>query len=157
MTDEIIEMMREELPKVFPGPKLDELTGGAISWGTTQNRRSRGEIPDENAIFFRAANRILVRRDPFLDWWATTLSEARRPPIVPPGRGRREDRAGAIPAADDANAAHLGPDPAAPSAPAEPGVPAGRPAAAGKGSAAMARSRGRRRTSDAANDVATGW
>jgi hypothetical protein len=29
MTDEIIEMMREALPTVFPGPKLDELTGVA--------------------------------------------------------------------------------------------------------------------------------
>jgi hypothetical protein len=29
---------------------------------------------------------------PFLDWWATTLSDARRPPLMPPRRGRHGDR-----------------------------------------------------------------
>jgi hypothetical protein len=75
------------------GIKTDELTGGAICWGTTQNRRSRGEIPDE--CFTRSGARVLVIRDPFLDWWATTLSDARRPSVLPsrPPRRRRRDRA----------------------------------------------------------------
>jgi hypothetical protein len=36
---------------------------------------------------------VLVIRDPFLDWFATTLSDARRPPVVSPRRRRHRDRA----------------------------------------------------------------
>jgi hypothetical protein len=78
------------LPPVFPGSKTDELTGGAIAWGTVQNKRSRREIPDE--CFVRSGSRVLVLRDPFLRWWVTTLSPARCPPVLPPRRGRRRRR-----------------------------------------------------------------
>jgi hypothetical protein len=87
----IIEDLRAALPPVWLGTRTDELTGGAISWGTTQNRRSRGEIPD--GCFARSGTRVLVIRDPFLSWWATTLSEARRPPVVSPPRRQRRNRA----------------------------------------------------------------
>jgi hypothetical protein len=86
---DIIAELRSALPPVFRGSKIGELTGYSIAWGTVQNKRSRGEIPDEREIFMRSGNRVLVARDPFLDWWATTLSEARRPSILPPRRGRR--------------------------------------------------------------------
>jgi hypothetical protein len=87
----IIDDLRAALPPVWLGTRTDELTGGAICWGTTQNRRSRGEIPDE--CFARSGTRVLVIRDPFLEWWATTLSDGRRPAAVPPRRGRRRARA----------------------------------------------------------------
>jgi hypothetical protein len=87
--EQLISRLRQALPAVFLGAKLDELTGGAICWATTQNRRSRGEIPNESEIFTRSGNRIVVSRDPFIDWWATTLSDGRRPPVVPSRTGRR--------------------------------------------------------------------
>jgi hypothetical protein len=86
---DLIEDLREALPVVWAGPRTDDLTGGAIHWPTIQNERSRRKIPEE--CFARSGNRVLVIRDPFLDWWATTLSEARRPPVVshpPPRRSR---------------------------------------------------------------------
>jgi hypothetical protein len=73
---EILEQLREELPAVFLGTSASELTGDAICWGTIQNKRSRGEIPDE--CFLRSGSRVLVVRDPFLDWWASTLRPARQ-------------------------------------------------------------------------------
>jgi hypothetical protein len=84
---DLIDELRLALPPVFLGARLDELTGDAINWGTIQNKRSRREIPDE--CFVRSGPRVLVRRDKFLDWWGTTLSEARRPSSGPPRRSRR--------------------------------------------------------------------
>jgi hypothetical protein len=72
---EIIEQLREELPAVFLGTSTGELTGDAICWRTVQNKRSRGEIPDD--CFLRSGSRVLVVRDPFLDWWTATLATAR--------------------------------------------------------------------------------
>jgi len=74
---EIIEELRAALPPVFAGTSLGELTGDAIHWPTIQNKRSRREIPDE--CFVRSGPRVLVRRDPFLNWWGTTLTDARQP------------------------------------------------------------------------------
>jgi hypothetical protein len=89
---DIVSELRRTLPAVFLGSKIGELTGSSIAWGTVQNKRSRGEIPNENDIFIRSGNRVLVVRDPFLDWWSTTLSLARRAPVLPPRRGRRRGR-----------------------------------------------------------------
>jgi hypothetical protein len=87
----VLDALREALPPVWLGAKTDELTGGAISWGTTQNQRSRGEIPAE--CFVRSGTRVLVIRDPFLTWWASRLSDARQPPSRPmPRRGRRSEK-----------------------------------------------------------------
>jgi hypothetical protein len=85
---DVIAELRATLPPVFLGSKIDKLTGHAIAWGTVQNKRSQRVIPDE--CFVRSGLRVLVLRDPFLDWWATTLSPARRPPVAPPRRGPEE-------------------------------------------------------------------
>jgi hypothetical protein len=77
----IIDQLRKELPAVFAGKQLDELTGHAIRWSTIQNKRSERLIPTD--CFVRSGTRVLVVRDPFLSWWATTLSEA-----APPGPDR---------------------------------------------------------------------
>jgi hypothetical protein len=82
MLQQLIEQLRQELPSVFAGTSVAELTGGAINWGTIQNKRSRREIPDQ--CFVRSGTRVLVLRDPFLDWWGATLSEARQPTVSRP-------------------------------------------------------------------------
>jgi hypothetical protein len=88
----VIDQLRRELPSVFAGPKSNELTGGAIHWPTIQNRRSKGEIPD--TCFLKSGRRVLVRRDPFLAWWAATLSEARQPFGKPARTTQPQPRAG---------------------------------------------------------------
>jgi len=98
--EEAIESLRRALPPIFLGARIGELTGGALCWGTLQNRRSRREIPGEGEIFLRSGNRVLVRRDPLLAWWSTTLSAARRPPVLPPPR--RSQRAPVTTAPDRA-------------------------------------------------------
>jgi len=70
---DIVEELRGLLPPVFAGPKIGELTGGVIHWPTVQNKRARREIPDE--CFAYTGRRVIVRRDPFLAWWAGTLSD----------------------------------------------------------------------------------
>jgi hypothetical protein len=76
----VIDELRQTLPPVFAGTSMGQLTGGAIHWPTIQNRRALREIPDE--CFVRSGTRVLVLRDPFLAWWATTLREARKPKIA---------------------------------------------------------------------------
>jgi hypothetical protein len=89
----IVEKFRKEWPPAFAGPSIDARSGNAIRWSTTQNRRSRGEIPAECFVRSGSGPTIVVR-DAFLDWWASTLTEARRPPVVvPPPRNRRRNRA----------------------------------------------------------------
>lgn len=73
-----IQVMRAHLPPVFLGSLIGELTGGACHWPTLQNRRSRREIPDD--CFAYSGRQVLVRRDPFLDWWGSTLSTDR--PVI---------------------------------------------------------------------------
>jgi hypothetical protein len=100
MAHPVVEGFLKEWPAAFAGPKLDELSGNAIRWSTTQNRRSRGEIPAECFVDGRPT---LVIRDPFLRWWASTLSNARRWPAVSshpqPRRSRRQVKAEALVAA----------------------------------------------------------
>jgi hypothetical protein len=86
----VIEELRKALPPVFAGTSLDQLTGNAIRWATTQNRRALREIPDE--CFVRSGPRVLVRRDPFLNWWGSTLTEARAPDNHRPRRSRDTNR-----------------------------------------------------------------
>jgi hypothetical protein len=97
--EHVIAELRRALPPVFLGSKIDEYTGHSIAWGTLQNKRSRREIPNESEIFLRSGNRVLIRRDPFLAWWTSTLSDARCPPVVSLRRAprrRRRDRGGEI-------------------------------------------------------------
>jgi hypothetical protein len=94
---EVIEQLRQALPPIFLGSASDELTGGAVCWATTQNKRCKGEIPDN--CFVRSGPRILVIRDRFLDWWASPLQPARattdrhRPPVPHAGRRQRATEA----------------------------------------------------------------
>jgi hypothetical protein len=71
----IIDELRAVLPPVFAGSSFGELTGNAIHWPTIQNKRSRREIPE--TCFAYAGRRVLVKRDAFLNWWGSTLSETR--------------------------------------------------------------------------------
>jgi hypothetical protein len=87
--EDLVAELRAKLPPVWAGTRTDELMGHSIAWATMQNKRSRDEIPNADEIFVRSGNRVLVRRDPFLAWWATTLSDARRPSVALPRRGRR--------------------------------------------------------------------
>ena len=82
---QVIDDLRQALPPVFAGTAMGQLTGDAINWGTIQNKRCAREIPE--ACFIRSGARVLVVRDPFLDWWATTLTEAKRTPTKQPRRG----------------------------------------------------------------------
>jgi len=89
--DCIVEELRAALPPVFLGSRIGDLTCGAVHWPTIQNRRSRKEIPTD--CFVYAGRRVLVRRDPFLDWFATTLSATNPTTGAPPKRrGRRSAR-----------------------------------------------------------------
>lgn len=72
--ERVIEELRAAMPPVLAGQSLDELTGNAVHWPTVQNARSRREIPAE--CFVYAGRKVLVRRDPFLDWWKTKLRAA---------------------------------------------------------------------------------
>jgi len=69
--DRVIEELRAALAPVVAGQSLDELTGNSIHWPTVQNARSRREVPSE--CFIYAGRKVLVVRDPFLEWWRTTL------------------------------------------------------------------------------------
>jgi hypothetical protein len=72
-----VEELRKTLPPVFAGTSVDELTGSAIRWRSVQNKKSLGEIPIE--CFARSGSKLLIIRDPFLNWWTTTLAEAHQP------------------------------------------------------------------------------
>lgn len=71
---EVIDQLRASLPPIFLGSAIDDLTGDAIKWGTVQNKRCKGEIPDD--CFVRSGPRVLVVRDKFLNWWGSTLQPA---------------------------------------------------------------------------------
>ena len=94
---DVIDQLRAALPPIFLGSASDDLTGAAINWGTIQNKRCRGEIPDE--CFIRSGPRVLVVRDKFLNWWASTLQPARAskgshtPPQPRAGQRRRPEAA----------------------------------------------------------------
>jgi hypothetical protein len=86
----VVEELRKALPPVFAGTSLGELTGNAIHWPTVQNKRALRQIPDE--CFVRSGPRVLVIRDRFLDWWQTTLTDARQPDGHQPRRRQDADR-----------------------------------------------------------------
>ncbi len=87
--EQLLEQLRKTLPAVFAGVSFDELTGGAIRWETIQKKRCKREIPDECFARSTSARGVLVVRDPLLDWWATTLTDARQPFAGTPRRRRR--------------------------------------------------------------------
>ena len=84
---DLLEQLRAELPPVWHGPRTDEYTGGALTWGDLQNKHCIGEIPDE--AFFYCGRKKMVRRDPLLDWWAAKLSMTIQDNIPKPSRRRK--------------------------------------------------------------------
>jgi hypothetical protein len=91
---ELIAQLREAWPPVFAGIKIAELSGGALNWGTIQNKRSRHEIPDD--CFVRSGPTVLVIRDRFLDHWVSTFKDARAPIERPIPRRTRARKAKAL-------------------------------------------------------------
>ena len=75
--DHAVDELRKALPPIFAGTSLDELTGNAIRWATTQNKRALRQIPSD--CFVKSGPRVLIIRDPFLRWWSTTLTQAATP------------------------------------------------------------------------------
>jgi hypothetical protein len=85
--EELIEQLRAQLAPAFPGRQIGALTGGLLHWPSVQNKRGRGEIPDE--CFCYQGRRVIVLRDPFLNWWISTLTQ-QRPAL--PGTFRKSNR-----------------------------------------------------------------
>lgn len=56
-----------DLPKKFPGPLLDELTGGDFRWRTIKNMRSKGTIPGRCFVKI-SPRKVLILRDTFFEW-----------------------------------------------------------------------------------------
>ena len=73
--EDTIHALQSALPPVFAGLSLDELTGGAINWRTIQNARSNPKVAIPPECFIYSGRKVLIRRDPFLSWWRTTLRE----------------------------------------------------------------------------------
>lgn len=63
----------EHLPPVFAGTSLDSLFSGAIRWRTVQNLRAQKKIPSE-CFKRQGARKVLIVRDPFLDWWMQQIN-----------------------------------------------------------------------------------
>jgi hypothetical protein len=69
-----LEQFKTDWPAVFAGVELDKMTGGGFRWRTLQNLKSTGEAP--NDIFLRSgSHKLLVVRDPFLDWWQSRITK----------------------------------------------------------------------------------
>lgn len=86
--EDTVSALQSALPPVFAGFALDELTGGAINWRTIQNARSNPDVAIPAECFIYSGRKVLVRRDPFLSWWSTTLRER-------PGYGKQRAGHGA--------------------------------------------------------------
>ncbi len=63
----IIEEFRQTMPPVFAGTLIAQYTGGAFEWTHFRNMRKKRNVPDE--CFISSGNKLLIVRDPFLDWW----------------------------------------------------------------------------------------
>lgn len=64
--------LADHLPPVFAGTSLDSLTGDAVRWRTVQNLKSLKKIP-EHCFKRQGTRKMLIIRDPFLDWWMQQL------------------------------------------------------------------------------------
>lgn len=73
MTYDFIEDLRQSIPAVFEGKRVEHYTGGGCRWRTLQNMKSQGLI--DSSCFIRDGRKILIRRDSFLDWWSKRLRE----------------------------------------------------------------------------------
>jgi hypothetical protein len=79
----VAEAFRKSWPPAFAGPEIGRLSGGTLRWRTVKNKKILGIIPA--ACFVRGGYRLtIVLRDPFLDWWETTLPKPdEKPPSAP--------------------------------------------------------------------------
>lgn len=57
----------QNLPPMFLGSRLDDLTDGLFSWKNIKNLRSKRHIP-ETCFLKISPRKILIRRDAFLAW-----------------------------------------------------------------------------------------
>ena len=90
MAHPVVEGFRKEWPAAFAGPLIDKLSGNVFRWSTTQNRRSRKEIPLDCFIEGRPT---IVLRDRFLDWMESQLKAVSHPNSPAVGPSRRGGRA----------------------------------------------------------------
>ena len=73
--EEVLAQLRESMPPLFAGPKIDHYTGNGVRWRTVQNEKSRGETPA--GMFVRHGGRkLLVVRDVFISYLRGKLSNA---------------------------------------------------------------------------------
>lgn len=72
---EALEELRKNLPPVFAGKKVTEITGGAIYWRHLLNLKAKKEVDD--GVFLRNGTRdLMIVRDPFFAWWNNRISKA---------------------------------------------------------------------------------
>ncbi|GBC62957.1 hypothetical protein DENIS_3942 [Desulfonema ishimotonii] len=69
---DLIEKLRLELPAMWERIRTDELTGGVCRSRTLANKMSLGEGPGGT---FRAGKKVIITREPFLDWFEERISE----------------------------------------------------------------------------------
>lgn len=71
----IVQNFEEDLPKSFFAIDLDDLTNKIIRWKTIRNIRTpkyKGDkLPPPATCFSRVSNKVVVNRDPFLEWWGS--------------------------------------------------------------------------------------
>ncbi len=76
--EELKKQLVKHLPPLFAATSLDTLTGNALRWRTIQNIRARKDSTEDsipNECFLRDGKRkVLIVRDPFLDWWLARLT-----------------------------------------------------------------------------------
>lgn len=77
---EIIEQLQKSMPAIFAATELDRLTGGAIKWVTLQNKRASKTIPQsakppQNCFKMDGLRKVLILRDPLIEWWLGTLTD----------------------------------------------------------------------------------
>lgn len=77
--DSLLDQLKEHIPPLFAAKELDRLTGNALRWRTIQNIRANKTLSEDQKIpedcFMKYRDKkILIRRDPFLNWWITQLS-----------------------------------------------------------------------------------
>lgn len=72
LIQELIETARCEWPPVLAITSIDKLSGGALRRRTLQNLKSLGKIP-ETCFLRQGRRKLLIIRDPFLQWWKNQL------------------------------------------------------------------------------------
>lgn len=68
--DEVLETLKRELPPIWDRKATTRLTGGVVNSGSLANRMSEGIGP---AGAFRHGKKIVIVREPFLEWLAARL------------------------------------------------------------------------------------